>query len=311
MICPKCDSLNNDEAKFCSKCGAPLKAGENNAQVQQESFFQQNKILIICIAIIVVVAATVGIFAYSMTQVHLETQDFGAFSMSVPVGSNFIETFNSMGTPGGFITYENQGDHFHDAFYFDVSSSSLIIAPDSFELDSIDGDLTIYKSTDGNDGYIVYREVGGYTFGIMGFNLGVLKEMAKSIEVTGPISQSSSSSSSSTPSAPQSGSLKILGGNFYTGSELEDKTYAEIYVGPQHSGEKIYVQIFYSRDGKGLNNGNMVPVTVDSNGYVKVASAEAYQFYPDYATIKIYDSNQKLQDVKNVILSPTSGTQTF
>ena len=311
MICPRCDSLNNDEAKFCSKCGAPLKAGENNAQVHNESFFEQNKIIIICIAIILVVAATVGIFVFSMTQVSLQKQDFGAFSMSVPVGSNFVETFNSMGTPGGFITYENQGDHFHDAFYFDVSSSSLMIPPDSFEFDSKDGDLVIYKSTDGNDGYIVYREVGGYTFGIMGFNLGVLKEMANSIEVTGPISQSSSSSSSSTPSTPESGALKTLGGSFSTGSAEEDKTYAEIYVGPQHSGEKIYVQIFYSRDGNGLNNGNMVPVTVDSNGYVKVASAEAYHFYPDHATIKIYDANQKLQDVKEVSLSPTSGTQTF
>ena len=311
MICPKCNTLNNDEAKFCSKCGAPLKAGENNAQVQQESFFQQNKILIICIAIVVVVAATVGIFVYSMTQVHLETQDFGAFSMSVPIGSNFVETFNTIGTPGGFITYENQGDHFHDAFYMDISSNILSIPPDSFEFDSTDGDLTIYKSTDGNNGYIVSREVGGYTFSIMGFNLGVLKEMANSIEVTGPISQSSSSSSSSTPTTPQSGSLKILGGSFYTGSSLEDKTYAEIYVGPQHSGEKIYVQIFYSRDGNGLNNGNMVPVTVDSNGYVKVTSADSYQFYPDHATIKIYDANQKLQDSKEVILSPTSGTQTF
>ena len=311
MICPKCNTLNNDEAKFCSKCGAPLKVNENKVPAPQESFFQQNKILIICVAIILVVATTVGIFAYSMNDVPLETHDFGGFSMSIPVGSNFVENFNSINLPGGFVTYKNQGKYFHDAFYFDISSNSFSIPPDSFELEGTDGDLTIYKSTDGNNGYIVERQVGGYKFGLMGFNLDVLKKMARSIKVTGTISDGDSSSTSTPAPQPSGGSLKIISGSFYTGSEEEDKTYATIYVGSEHAGETVVVQIFYSRDGSSLNTGNYVPVTVDSSGYIKVASADAYHYYPDHATIKLYDANRNLKDVKEVILSPTSGTQTF
>ena len=35
MICPKCNTLNNDEAKFCSKCGAPLKINENKVRIRK------------------------------------------------------------------------------------------------------------------------------------------------------------------------------------------------------------------------------------------------------------------------------------
>jgi hypothetical protein len=105
--------------------------------------------------------------------------------------------------------------------------------------------------------------------------------------------------------------MKILGGSFSTGSGLEDKTYASIYVGPEHAGESVIVQIFYSRDGSNLNNGNMVPVTVDSSGYIDVSSADAYKYYPDYAEINLYDSSSNLMDTQSVSLSPESGTQTF
>lgn len=43
----------------------------------------------------------------------------------------------------------------------------------------------------------------------------------------------------------------------------------------------------------------------------KVSSADAYHYYPDHATINIYDSNSKLLTSKSVSLSPTSGTQSF
>ena len=204
MICPKCGSSNNDKAKFCSKCGAPLNVKENIAQPQQESFFKQNNILIICIAIIVIVAAVVGVVAFSMSQAPHSTDASGSISQDAPA-----------------------------------------------------------------------------------------------------------SSSSSASSTPQSGPLKIISGSFSTGSRESDKTYAKIYVGSEHAGERVYVQIFYSRDGSSLNNGNMVPVTVDSSGYVSVASADAYHYYPDHATIKLYDANKNLKDQKDVYLSPSSGTQTF
>ena len=55
----------------------------------------------------------------------------------------------------------------------------------------------------------------------------------------------------------------------------------------------------------------MVPATVHSDGYLEIASADAYHYYPDYATIKIYDSNSNLITTKSVSLSPQAGTQTF
>ena len=105
--------------------------------------------------------------------------------------------------------------------------------------------------------------------------------------------------------------MTIKSGSFSTGSAEEDKTYASIYVGKEHAGEDVTVQIFYSRDGNSLNHGNMVPVSVHSDGYLEVASADAYHYYPDYATINLFDSSGNLMDTRSVSLSPSSGTQTF
>ncbi|MBR4448484.1 zinc ribbon domain-containing protein [Methanobrevibacter sp.] len=121
----------------------------------------------------------------------------------------------------------------------------------------------------------------------------------------------SSDTAQAVPSEPDTSSISILGGSFSTGSAEEDKTYARINVGTEHAGEDVIVQIFYSRDGNALNHGNMVPATVHSDGYLEIASADAYHYYPDYATIKIYDSNSNLITTKSVSLSPQSGTQTF
>ena len=113
-------------------------------------------------------------------------------------------------------------------------------------------------------------------------------------------------------SAPtQTTSMSILGGSFSTGDDLADKTYASIYVGPEHAGEKVTVQIFYSRDGSLLNHGNMVPVTVKSTGYIEVSSADSYKYYPDFAEINLYDNSGNLLDTQSVSLSPQSGTQSF
>ena len=105
--------------------------------------------------------------------------------------------------------------------------------------------------------------------------------------------------------------MSILGGSFSTGGGLSDKTYASINVGSEHAGENVNIQIFYSRDGSDLNNGNMVPKTVNSEGYIDVASAEAYKYYPDFAEINLYDASGNLLDTQSVSLNPESGTQTF
>lgn len=113
-------------------------------------------------------------------------------------------------------------------------------------------------------------------------------------------------------SAPKTQSMTIKGGSFSTGSAEEDLTYASIYVGTEHAGEKVTIQIYYSRDGTLLNHGNMVPNHVKDNGYIDVKSADAYKYYPDFAEINLYDeTGTVLLDSQSVSLSPESGTQTF
>lgn len=105
--------------------------------------------------------------------------------------------------------------------------------------------------------------------------------------------------------------MEIHGGAFSTDGGLEDLTYASVDVGSQYAGDNIIIQIWYSRDGSILNNGNMVPITVTSDGYANVRSADAYSYFPDNAKINIYDSNEKLLASQEVSLSPSSGIQTF
>lgn len=108
-----------------------------------------------------------------------------------------------------------------------------------------------------------------------------------------------------------SASMEIYGGAFSTNGGLEDLTYASIDVGSEHSGENVIMQIWYSRDGSLLNDGNLVPKTVTSDGFINIKSADAYKYFPDHAEINIYDTNNNLLATQKVELSPSSGIQTF
>lgn len=105
--------------------------------------------------------------------------------------------------------------------------------------------------------------------------------------------------------------LIIGGGSFTTGSDDADKTYAKIYVGIDHAGETVGTRIFYYRDNAALNHGNYVEATVDNAGYISIASADAYAYYPDFARVELYDSSGVLQDTQGIMLEKTSGTQYF
>ena len=209
MICPNCNSENNEGAKFCKKCGTPLAAktmdhGTLINSIEKDKSDNTTKIIIIALVIVAIVLA--GAFIY--------LQGFGS-------------------------------DH--------------------------------------------------------------TKASSDAVNLT---TQQQSAPATATPQSSVS-SMKIISGSFSTGSAESAKTYASIYVGTQYSGQSVIVQIWYSRDGSTLNNGNMVPVTVHSDGYIQVSSADAYHYYPDKAKINLYDSSSKLLDSKTVYLSPTSGTQTF
>ena len=220
MRCPNCDSENSDSAKFCKKCGTPLKKKTINHDSMINSMSDKSKgentTKYIIIALVVVAIVLAGAFAYIY----------------------------------GFGTPNNNSQQ------VDQSNQDAVSADDEVE-------------------------------------------------------DAQTTDSSSSESDKSSSSMSIKGGSFETGGGLEDKTYASIFVGSEHAGEDVTIQIFYSRDGNTLNNGNMVPKTVDSSGYINVRSADAYKYFPDYAEINLYDSSGKLLDTQSVSLNPESGTQTF
>ena len=216
MRCPNCDSENNDGAKFCKKCGAPLKKTEMSHEsminsMAKESNDNTTKYIIVALIIVAVVLAGAFVYIYGFGN-NNKSQD-----TSAPVVNG----------------------------------------------DSDDSSVDEAKTTD------------------------------------------------SAQSTPSTTSMSILSGSFSTGGGLSDKTYASIYVGPEHAGENVKIQIWYSRDGSTLNNGNMVPKTVTSGGYIEVASADAYKYFPDFAEINLYDNSGNLLDTQSVSLNPEAGTQTF
>lgn len=212
MNCPNCNSENSDSAKFCKKCGAPLKKTIDHQSMintisNEKSMDNTSKYIII--ALIIIAIALAGVFAY------------------IGFGNNASDSQDTA------------------------------------------------QSSDANT----------------------------TVQATQPTQTNTASSATQ--------DMTIYGGSFYTGSGLSDKTYASVYVGEEHAGEKVKIQIKYSRDGNSLNKGNMVPKTVTSDGYINVKSADAYKYYPDYATINIFDTSGNLLTTQSVSLNPDTGTQYF
>ena len=314
MNCPKCGSKNSDSAKFCKQCGANL----NSDTVGSDD--KNKKIIIVLIAVIAVLAVGIILYAGGVfgSNVPIETQEFDGFKIDVPVGSDFkLSDEHTTDSKNIFVGYLNKGDYEMEAFGFQVGTNASEKILKSFaEFERKDGDVKIYKNeSDRHTYYEAFKKGDDANIIIYGDDVELITKMAKSFEdkdfkklasKSTPKTTSSSSSSSKTPS-----SISILGGSFSTGSADADKTYASINVGTAHAGESVIVQIWYSRDGNMLNNGNMVPATVHSDGYLEIASADAYKYYPDYATINIYDSASNLLTSQSVSLSPESGTQYF
>ncbi len=107
------------------------------------------------------------------------------------------------------------------------------------------------------------------------------------------------------------GQIYIGGGIFKTGSSLDAKTNAKIYIDGGNPGESVIIKIKYYRDGNSLNKGNLVTKQIGSDGYININSADSYKYYPDKAYIELYDLNGKLQSTQTVTLNPDSSTQYF
>lgn len=68
MYCPNCNSENNDSAKFCKKCGTPLKKEVSHKKIinsiNDEKSSKDDTTKYIIIALIIIAIALAGAFAY-------------------------------------------------------------------------------------------------------------------------------------------------------------------------------------------------------------------------------------------------------
>ena len=108
-----------------------------------------------------------------------------------------------------------------------------------------------------------------------------------------------------------SDSLRILSCTFSTENRSDALTYCDAFVGEDYSGENVKISVLYSCEGDDLNEGNKIPKTVDSEGYVSVPSAYAFSQFPDKAIVTIYDSDENILDKETYDLQIKSGSQTL
>jgi len=327
--CPECGSENNDSSKFCKSCGAKLTSHDDLkiiANNKNKGKDDKTKLIIGGLVIVVAILAIILLYAGGVfgSNVPLETQEFEGFKMDVPTDSKYVldESFTK-NKKSIYVGYLNDGKDIDKAGAFSVGNNlSEKTISKLGKLEETDGDVKVYKNdTDGETTYIVFKEGKDANVAIYGTDANTMKRMAATFEdkdfkklyqkSSDPTTPTANTQQTAAPAAPATTAMSILGGSFSTGGGLEDKTYASIFVGPEHAGENVIIQIFYSRDGSALDNGNMVPKTVDSSGYIEVASAEPYSKFPDFAEINLYDSSSKLLDTYSVSLNPDSGTQTF
>lgn len=57
--CPECGKEISDKAKACPECGYELK--QNVEATKQESFFKKNKIAVLVIGIVIIIAIVAGV----------------------------------------------------------------------------------------------------------------------------------------------------------------------------------------------------------------------------------------------------------
>lgn len=310
MKCPECGGENADSAKFCKKCGHPLET----KVVKHENDSSSNRTMIIAaIAIVIVVLLGIGVYASGiLNATPMENRNFEYFTMDVPENSNFeIAKSAALDEKHMLVLYKNTGNARDKAEQI-AFGRGLSDAIEEYTPDSVEDGIEIYKNSSGDEGYGALVKDGDVEAFLVGKDLGTLKNMAKSFK-KGDVSKLNATQTTSLAGVmnanPQD--MSIRGGSFSTGSHLSDKTYAKINVGSEHAGENVKIQILYSRDGSSLNDGNMVSKTVTSDGYIEVASADSYRYYPDYAKITIYDESGNAIDTQEVSLSPESGTQNF
>ena len=265
--------------------------------------------------------------------IPLKSADFKYFEIKTPENSNFTIKNALNETSKGMVYWANSGNYSNEVqgITIDKNLTDQLIH-EHMTLLTKDNDTRVYES---NGIYQVVKTINDTDLIITGSDLHVMNEMIGTVKIkdttniTSPkpvektavetVVDKNKEQKHQEPAKKPSedtrkktqGQLYIGGGIFKTGSGLNDKTNAKIYIDGGHPGESVIVKIKYYRDGNSLNKGNMVTATIHDDGYVHINSADAYKYYPDKAYIELYDLDGKLQMTQTVTLNPDSSTQYF
>ena len=274
--CPNCNTINNDDAKFCKSCGESFHndafshdGTKDNGNIFSNEKGNNRNLIIICATIILCAIIIAGAL------MALGGNSSNGNANIISKNNDTIDNSNK-GTEDIGNRYENFSTSEWDQSSYTLDDIYTAHTPEDVK-------KKMFNQADSNgDGILTGDEI---------------KEMDYLLK-----------HSDYTWNGP---GIYIHDGYISTGSAKSDKTYCHVNVGSGYAGENVKISVLYSRDGTNLNKGNIVPKTVDSDGYVSVASAEAFKKYPDEAFITIYDSDGSTIDTKTVYLDPTSGTQYF
>ncbi|MBX7077265.1 MAG: zinc-ribbon domain-containing protein [Methanobacteriaceae archaeon] len=211
--CSKCGEENEDDAKFCRKCGTSLNSNIKKVINSDNKNEDKNKKYIIIGLIVVLACVLIVGGAYLMLNHHnMKTLDFGDYTMSVPDNANMVN--NSTDSVNTFI---DSNAHLMTASILTDSLSGAVAAAaikGSFEsYPTVTSDklkvsnCTIHKiSNDSSYGYVALYNPTGIYIVVASDNLDDLIEMVNSIQVKDLSSGSSSGSSASSGSSVSSSS---------------------------------------------------------------------------------------------------------
>jgi hypothetical protein len=214
--CSKCGEKNEDDAKFCRKCGMSLNS--KIMKVNNEENDNTKKYIIIGLIVVLACLLIVAGTFFVLNQHNMKSQDFGAYIMNVPANANF----DNNSTANGLSTFVDSGNHLMTAYIYTntltgaVGAAAVRSSFDSYPTVTSDkltvGNCTIHKISSGEDyGYVALYNPTGIYIVVASDNLDDLVQMVNSIQIKATTTNSTSTSTNSGSSSSSSGSSDSSG----------------------------------------------------------------------------------------------------